>query len=336
MIRIGVVGYGYWGPNIVRNFNSANGSKVVAICDKDPQMLVHIANEHPGIRAVSSYDEIVTSTDIDAVAIATSVSTHYELARKALENGKHAFVEKPFTATTAEAASLIEIAEQKHLKIMVDHTFLFTGAIRKIKDLIDNRDLGKIYYYDSTRFSLGLFQRDVNVVWDLAPHDFAIMNYLISEKPTHVSAFGRSHVNHQEDIAYITIHFASSLLAHFSVNWISPVKIRNILIGGDRRMLVWNDVNADEKVKIYDKGAAIKDREGFRELLVNYRSGDVLVPQISQKEALRDECESFVSCIEKNTIPINDGHAGLEVVRMLETCAQSMKHNGKIVKLNYS
>lgn len=336
MIRIGVVGYGYWGPNIVRNFNSASGSKVVAICDKDPQMLIHIANEYPSISAVSSYEDIVTSPNIDAVAIVTSVSSHYELARKALEHGKHIFVEKPFTASIAEAVSLIELAEQKHLKIMVDHTFLFTGAIRKIKELIDNKDLGKIYYYDSTRFSLGLFQRDVNVVWDLAPHDFAIMNYLITEKPTHVTAFGKSHVNHQEDIAYITIHFASNLLAHFSVNWIAPVKIRNILIGGDRRMLVWNDVNADEKIKIYDKGAEIKDREGFRELLVNYRSGDVLVPQISQKEALKDECDNFVSCIEKNSIPINDGHAGLEVVRMLDACSQSMKHNGKTVKISYT
>lgn len=336
MIRIGVVGYGYWGPNVVRNFNGVNGSKVVAICDKDPQVLSNVTRDYPGTKTTSSFEEIIASPDIDAVAVVTSVSSHYELARKALENGKHIFVEKPFTASVAEALTLIEIAEQKKLKIMVDHTFLFTGAVRKIKELIDNKDLGDIYYYDSTRLNLGLFQHDVNVVWDLAPHDFAIMNHLIREKPTGISAFGKSHINHQEDIAYITVHFASNLLAHFSVNWISPVKIRNVLIGGNRRMLVWNDVNADEKIKIYDKGAVLTDREDIRELLVNYRSGDILVPQISQKEALKNECEHFISCIEGNHTPLSDGHAGLEVVRMLEACSQSLRNNGKTVKINYS
>jgi len=336
MIKIGVIGYGYWGPNIVRNFNSIEGAKVVAVCDKDAGALHKVTKIYPDTKTYTSCDDILTSPDIDAVAVVTSVSSHYELARKALENGKHVFVEKPFTATTAQAVHLIQLAEKLHLKILVDHTFLFSGAVVKIKEMIDNKDLGKVFYYDSVRINLGLFQHDINVVWDLAPHDFAIMNYLIQEKPVSLSAFGKSHVNHHADIAYITVHFESNIIAHFSVNWLSPVKIRSILVGGEKKMVVWNDINADEKVKVYDKGIDVTSKEGMYDMLVNYRSGDVLSPQISQTEALKNECEHFVDCIEKDKTPISDGYAGLEVVRMLETCDESLRNNGKTIKLNYA
>jgi len=333
LLNVGVIGYGYWGPNVVRNFNSTEGARVVAICDKDPEGLKRAARMNPGISTVSSDDEILKSPDIDVVAVVTSVSTHYPLARRALENGKHIFVEKPFTASAAEAESLIEIAAKRNLKIMVDHTFLFTGAVRKIKELISGGSLGNIFYYDSTRVNLGLFQHDVNVVWDLAPHDFAIMNYLIDERPEYISAYGRSHYNHLEDIAYITLHFNSNIVAHFSVNWISPVKIRNVLIGGEKKMLVWDDISEDEKIKVYDKGVDINSKQGMYDIMFHYRTGDVLAPHINRTEALKLECEHFIQCILNDKSPVSDGAAGLEVVRMLEACAKSIHDNGRMVKV---
>jgi len=334
LINIGVIGYGYWGPNVVRNFNNAEGARVVAVCDKDQEILKKVMKANPGVLAVASVDDITASKNIDVVAIVTSVSSHYELARKALENGKHVFIEKPFTATAAEAASLIELAENRKLKIMVDHTFLFTGAVRTIKELIDNKTLGDIFYYDSVRVNLGLFQHDVNVVWDLAPHDFAIMNYLINEKPMYIAACGKSHINHLEDIAYITAHFNSNILAHFSVNWMSPVKIRHVLIGGEKKMLVWDDINPDEKIKVYDKGVVVTTKQGIYDMLVSYHTGDVLAPHVSQIEALKLECEHFVDCIVNDKKPINDGYSGLEVVRMLEACDRSMRDRGRMVRVH--
>ncbi len=334
ILNIGVIGYGYWGPNIVRNFNSTEGARVVAICDKDPQVLKKVTKANPGVLAVTSVDDIVKSKDIDVVAIVTSVSSHYQLALKALENGKHIFVEKPFTTSVADAISLIEAAEKRNLKIMVDHTFLFTGAVRKIKELITSKILGNIFYYDSTRINLGLFQHDINVVWDLAPHDFAIMNYLISERPSYISAFGKSHVNHLEDVAYINLHFNSNIIAHFSVNWISPVKIRNVFIGGEKKMLVWDDINENEKIKVYDKGVEVDSKEGMYDVLLHYRTGDVLAPHITQTEALKLECEHFIGCIQNNTKPLSDGMAGLEVVKMLEACNKSIHNNGKMIRVD--
>ena len=333
MVRIGIIGYGYWGPNIVRNFNTLLNAKVCAVCDSNPQVLKRCAESNSGIATVSDYKQVTASPDIDAVAIVTPVSTHFELARSALENGKHVFVEKPFTDSVPHAESLIELAEKKNLTIMVDHTFIFTGAVRKIKELMDSRALGNIYYYDSTRVNLGLFQHDVNVIWDLAPHDFSILNYVVGDEVRGLSACGRSHVNGFEDIAYITVYFASSMIAHINVNWLSPVKIRTTLIGGEKKMLVWNDVNEDEKIKVYDKGIDVTTKEGIYNLLVNYRSGDIWTPKIEKQEALKQESALFVDCIMSGTKPANDGRAGLQVVRQLTACDKSLRLNGKTIAL---
>jgi len=333
MIRVGVIGYGYWGPNIVRNFNSVEGARVAAVCDKNLEALKKLSVTNPEIRLCNDSSQVLAAADIDAVAIVTPVCAHYALAKAALENGKHVFVEKPFTATSAQALDLIEISEKAGLKIMVDHTFLFTGAVRLIKKLIGEGELGDIYYYDSIRVNLGLFQHDVNVVWDLAPHDFSIMRYLINERPVALNAWGSSHINNMEDIAYVTVHFASSKIAHFSVNWLSPVKVRTTLIGGEKKMLVWNDVIADDKIKIYDKGVEVQNRQGIYDLLVSYRSGDMRAPKVEQTEALKLECQHFVDCIEKNTTPINNAYCGLEVVQMLEACDVSLRNKGKLVNI---
>lgn len=333
IIKIGVIGYGYWGPNIVRNFNSIEGAKVLSVCDLNEDSLKRAKGVYPSLELTSDCNEIISSKDIDAVAVITPVSTHFELTKKALENGKHVFVEKPFTTTVAEAEELIELAEKKHLTIMVDHTFLFTGAVKKIKEILDRDMLGDIYYYDSVRVNLGLFQHDVNVVWDLAPHDFSMMDYLISERPEALSATGKSHINGYEDVAYITVHFANNVIAHFSVNWLSPVKVRTTLIGGTKKMLLWNDVDADEKIKIYDKGIKVQNKEGIYRLLVSYRSGDMWAPKVEHVEALKLESEYFVDCIVNGKTPINDGHAGLRVVKMLEACNKSLKYHGQVVIL---
>ena len=333
MIRIGVIGYGYWGPNIVRNFNSVDGVKVTSICDKNQQALSRAKKIYPTIQFSNDCDEVVKSPDIDAVAVVTPVSTHFELAKKALLNGKHIFVEKPFTSTVTQAEELIELAEKKHLKIMVDHTFIYTGAVRKISEIIQEDELGDLYYYDSIRVNLGLFQSDVNVVWDLAPHDFAIMDFLIDEEPAAISATGKGHVNSLEDTAYITVHFSNNMIAHFNVNWLSPVKVRKTLIGGQKKMLVWNDVEADEKIKVYDKGIEVKNEEGVYKLLVSYRSGDMWAPKIDQTEALRLEAECFANCIADDEVPPNDGNAGMRVVKMLEACDRSLKNEGQLVRL---
>lgn len=333
MLNVGVIGYGYWGPNIVRNFYRPDRSTVTMVCDKSPEMLRRVAQSYPSLPTTTDPDDILKSSKIDVVAVVTPVWTHFELAKRALQNGKHVFVEKPFTATTAQALELVELAEKKGLKIMVDHTFLFTGAVRKIRQLIDDGVLGDLYYYDSTRVNLGLFQHDVNVIWDLAPHDLSIMNYLIDRSPEAVVATGQKHLNGHEDIAFITIYFPGNVIAHVNVNWLSPVKVRTTLIGGEKKMLVWNDLAADEKIKVYDKGVDIKSREGVYELLVSYRSGDMWAPQVEQTEALRLEVDHLIDCIEKNKKPINDGYSGYQVVQVLEAAEQSLKSRGELVKL---
>ncbi len=333
MIRIAVVGYGYWGPNIVRNFNSINEAEVVTVCDSNPDALKKITNTYPGIRITSDYNEIVTSPDIDAVAVVTPVFMHYEIARKALLNSKHVFVEKPFTSSVTEAEELIEIADKKNLIIMVDHTFLFTGAVKKIKEIIDNNVLGNVYYFDSTRVNLGLFQHDINVIWDLAPHDLSIMDYILNQEAEGVVTTGRAHLNGKEDIAFITVYFSNNLIAHFNVNWLSPVKIRSTLIGGDKKMLVWNDLESDEKIKIYDKGVELKSREHIYDLLVSYRSGDMWIPKIDQTEALKAEAQYFIECLKNNKTPMNDGKSGLRVVKILEATDKSLKKSGALITL---
>jgi predicted dehydrogenase len=340
MINIGVVGFGYWGPNVARNFNSTPGARVVAISDADEASLKLAGQNYPGVHLTSRLEELLTSPDVDAVAIVTPVSSHFDIARAALLNGKHIFIEKPFTASVTEAEQLIELAERKRLKIMVDHTFLFTGAVRKIKELIDEGVLGDLYYFDSIRVNLGIFQKDVNVVWDLAPHDLSIMDYLINKEPTAVMATGVAHFNNAlEDVAYITVYFPNNVIAHLNVNWLSPVKIRTTLIGGQKKMLVWNDLASDEKIRVYDKG--VEGLEGLesesKEIAygrrVSYRSGDMWAPRVNQVEALKGETAYFVHCINMNETPQNDGYAGLRIVRMLEAIIKSLNGGGIVVRL---
>lgn len=333
MIRIGVIGYGYWGVNVVRNLNGIEGGKVVAICDVSEEARRRAQKAFPGAEVTADPRYVVSSPDVDAVAVVTPVSSHFELARLALLNGKHIFVEKPFTSRARQAEELIDLAERKNLLIMVDHTFLFTGAVRKIKQFIETDILGKLYYFDSIRVNLGLFQHDVNVVWDLAPHDLAIMDFLIDKTAVAVVTTGESHINSLEDVAYMTIYFSDKMIAHLNVNWLSPVKVRTTLIGGGKKMLVWNDLDVDEKIRIYDKGVEVNNREGIYDLLVSYRSGDMWVPKVDQIEALKLESQSFIDCINNRTVPVNDGRAGLRVVQMLEAADRSLSKKGEMVFL---
>ncbi|HEY7096243.1 MAG TPA: Gfo/Idh/MocA family oxidoreductase [Terriglobales bacterium] len=333
MVKFGVIGYGYWGPNVVRNLQSLQGAQVHAVCDKSSAARQRIHKAHPNLYVTADAAEVMTSPEVDAVAVVTPVWTHFELAKQALENGKHVFVEKPFTSNVKQAEILIDLAIQKNLKIMVDHTFLFTGAVRKIKQLLQEGNLGKLYYYDSTRVNLGLFQHDVNVIWDLAPHDLSIMDYLIEASPEALVATGQTHLNGHEDVAFITLYFPEKVIAHVNVNWLSPVKVRTTLIGGEKKMLVWNDLEADEKIKVYDKGVQIKSQEGLYDLLVSYRSGDMWAPQLEQVEALRQELTYFVDCIANDRTPFNDGVAGLRVVKMLEAANESLSKRGALVYL---
>jgi len=334
---MGVIGYGYWGPNIVRNLRGVDGCEVATVCDRSPGALTRVAQAYPEVATTTDASELMTSPKIDAVAIVTPVHTHFALAKSALEHGKHVFIEKPFTTTTAQAEELIELATRRNLTIMVDHTFLFTGAVRKIRQLMDEGVLGDIYYYDSTRVNLGLFQHDVSVVWDLAPHDLSIMDFLIHDKPEAVIATGETHLNGLVDVAYITVYFPGNTIAHINVNWLSPVKIRTTLIGGEKRMLVWNDLEADEKLKIYDKGVAVNGngngKQGLYDLLVSYRSGDMWAPRVEQTEALKVELSYFVECVRTTQTPINDGVAGLRVVQLLEAADRSLKERGKTITL---
>jgi predicted dehydrogenase len=332
MLRIGVVGYGYWGPNIVRNFSTANGSEVTMVCDMNQQTLKKVKKAYPQISVTDNIDELIKSPDVDAIAIATPVFTHHDLAKKALEAGKSIFLEKPFTYTVAEAEDLVELAAKKNLKLMVDHTFLYTGAVRKIRQLIDDGTLGNLYYFDSIRVNLGLFQHDVNVVWDLAPHDISIMDYVIGEKPQAVVATGVGHFDRDlEDVAYLTFYYDHNIIAHINVNWLSPVKVRTTLLGAEKKMLVWNDLEPDEKIKIYDKGVQVKSKEGKYNLLVNYRSGDMWAPKVEHTEALKLMAEKFVDYVENGGTVVNDGIAGLNNVKMLEAASKSLNNKGAMV-----
>jgi len=333
MIRVGVIGYGYWGPNIVRNLHGLESTRVEMVCDKSPNALARVRKAYPNVRTASDPAEILRSPEIDAIAVITPVWTHYDLAKMALENGKHIFIEKPFTSSSEQAEELIELAARRNLKIMVDHTFLFTGAVRKIRELTESGALGDLYYYDSLRVNLGLFQHDVSVIWDLAPHDLAIMDHVIKGEPEAIVATGEKHLNGVEDVAFMTVYFPRNVIAHINVNWLSPVKIRTTLIGGQKKMLVWNDLVADEKIRIYDKGVDITSGEGIRDLLVSYRTGDMWAPQVEQLEALHVELGYFADCITNDKTPFNDGHAGLRVVRMLEAAEVSIQKRGELVRL---
>ena len=332
-MNFGVIGYGYWGPNVVRNLMTVEGSRVLGIADLSPAARKRAQALYPSVPVTADAAELIRSKEIDAIAIVSPVWTHHELAKAALENGKHVFVEKPLTSTVEQGQELIELAWKKNLRIMVDHTFLFTGAVRKIRELVDQGSVGKLYYYDSTRVNLGLFQHDINVLWDLAPHDLSIMDHVLGVHPEAIVATGQKHMSSHEDVAYLTLYFPEKLIAHINVNWLSPVKIRMTLIGGEKKMLVWNDLVADEKLRVYDKGVDVTSQEGVYKTLVNYRSGDMWSPQLEQGEALQRELKYFVECIESGKDPFNDGRAGLRVVKMLQAATESLEKRGAQVYL---
>lgn len=336
MINIGIIGYGYWGPNLARNFNANPNCKLIRIADLDETRRSLASCDYPSADVVDNPYYVTDAKDVDVVVIATPVTTHFELSKRALLNGKYLWIEKPMTASSTEAEELLELSDKKKLIIMVDHTFIFTGAVQKIKETINNGELGDIIYYDSVRVNLGLFQHDINVIWDLAPHDFSIMDYLIDKKPLLISATGSSTIlSNVEEIAYVTVKFDNGMIAHFHVNWISPVKIRRVMIGGSRKMIVFDDLNADEKIKIYDKGVSLSNssKDKLYKYLIKYRTGDMCSPSINGQEALKVEVSHFVDCIENDKKPISDGEAGLRVVKLLEAAHTSLKKNGVFVKI---
>ena len=335
MLKIGVIGYGYWGPNLVRNFMEAPGSTVIAVCDLRPERLNQLIVRYPTIKTCTSSSQLLDDREIDAIVIATPVSTHHELSLAALQAGKHVLVEKPLAANSEQALELIAEAAQRKLVLMVDHTFVYTGAVRKIRELITKQELGEIYYYDAVRVNLGLFQHDVNVIWDLAIHDLSIMDYVLPSRAVAVSATGISNIPGQpENVAYITLFFACPQIAHVHVNWLTPVKVRHTLIGGSERMILYDDLDPSEKVKVYDKGIRVSQSpEDVYEMLVSYRSGDMWAPRLDATEALHTEALHFIDCIQNGTQPETDGLAGLRLVRIVEAAEQSLRARGELVEI---
>lgn len=335
MIKVGVIGYGYWGPNLVRNFMEAPGSTVVAVCDLRPERLAHMQSRHPTIQIVSDCQALFRDPSIDAIVIATPVSSHFDLAMAALKAGKHVLVEKPLAANSEQGSLLIDEAAKRRKVLMVDHTFVYTSAVRKIRDLIAAKALGEIYYYDAVRVNLGLFQHDVNVIWDLAIHDLSIMDYVLPMKATAVSATGISHIPGQpENVAYITLFFDAPQIAHVHVNWLTPVKVRHTLIGGSEKMILYDDLEPSEKVKIYDKGVTVSQSpEAVYEMLVSYRSGDMWAPRLDATEALQSEAQHFIDCIENSKRPETDGEDGLRLVKIVEAAEKSLRARGQLVEI---
>ena len=343
MIHVGVIGYGYWGPNLVRNLSEISNADVVAVSDLRHERLAQVRSRYPAVDTYSDYRDLITDPRIDAIAVATPVSTHYPLGLQVLQAGKHLLMEKPLTLNSGEALRLIEEAERRRLVLAVDHTFVHTGSVRRIREIVTTGGLGDIYYYDSVRVNLGLFQHDVNVLWDLAVHDLAIMDYVLPNQPCALSSSGISHVaGEPENIAYLTLYFETNLIAHIHVNWLAPVKVRRTLLGGSQKMIVYDDLEPSEKVKVYDKGITVNGNghdhgngngQKVYQMLVGYRTGDMWAPQLDMSEALGVELRQFVRCIEHNERPVADGHAGLRVVRILEAATRSMKERGRVIEL---
>src|SRR5687767_10333883 len=335
MIRVGVIGYGYWGPNLVRNFMLAPGSAVTRVCDLREERLTPLQKIYPGLKTCTRATDLINDPDIDAVVIATPVSSHFELALAALQAGKHVLVEKPLASTSDQGRRLVDEAAARKLVLLVDHTFVYTEAVRKIRELISSGQLGQIYYYDAVRVNLGLFQHDVNVIWDLAIHDLSIIDYVLPEKPVAISATGISHIPGQpENVAYITLFFASPQIAHVHVNWLTPVKVRHTLIGGSEKMILYDDLEPSEKVKIYDRGVTVSQSpEAVYEMLVSYRSGDMWAPRLEATEALLTEAHHFIDCINNGTQPETDGQAGLRLVRIVEAAEKSLRARGQLVEI---
>jgi predicted dehydrogenase len=337
-IQVGVIGCGYWGPNLVRNFAGIEGFDLKVVADLRQERLELVRRRYPAVQTTTNTWEVLAAPEIDAVAIATPVSTHFELAREALLQGKHVLLEKPMSAMAVEARELVHLARAAGLTLLVDHTFIYTGAVRKIREIIDSGELGEVLYFDSVRVNLGLFQHDVNVVWDLAPHDFSILTYLIDKRPVGVSAIGVNHVPYNasklETMAYVTVTFEDNTLAHFHLNWLSPVKIRRTLIGGSKKLLVYDQLSDDEQVKVYDAGVTTINTDGqISRSLIQYRTGDTFSPKVDRTEALELECRHFLQCILSRQTPTTDGEFGMHVVTLLEAAAESLKRGGQIVHL---
>jgi predicted dehydrogenase len=332
MINCAIIGYGYWGPNLVRNFGATPNTAVHTVADLRAERLAIVSRTYPNIRVTSDIDSIWTNGEIDAVIIATPVFTHFDLAKKALLAGKHVLLEKPMTDTVAHAEELIALSKKQGRVLMVDHTFLYTSAVQKMKSLIDSGELGHVKYFDSTRINLGLIQQDVNVLWDLAPHDISILDYLIDQKPVSVQATGISHIhNGIENIAYLTVKYAHDFIAHFHCSWSSPVKIRMMLLGGDKKMVVFNDMEPTEKIRIYDTAHTVSSDEEKRKVLVDYRVGDVYIPKLEIKEALGGMAKDFIDSILNGSKPIANYESGLNTIKILEAAQISIKEKGREV-----
>ena len=338
LVGVGVVGYGYWGPNLVRNFANTDGAHVVAVSDLSSDKLSLARRRYPGIVTTAEFRDLLTDSRVDAIVIATPVQSHYDLALRALRAGKHVFVEKPLAQTSEQVRHLIQEAAARKLVLMVDHTFLYTPAVQKIRELISEGSLGDIYYYNGIRASLGLFQTDVNVIWDLAVHDISIIQYILNETPVAVSSTGAYHVaGTPANMAHITLFFQSSCIAHVNVNWLSPVKIRQTLIGGSRKMIVYDDLEATEKIKLYDKGITIgRAEEDAHQFRIGYRAGDMWAPHLAVKEALQTEAEHFIACVRTGASPVSNGTTGLQVVEILEAASSSIAEQGKPVPLPHT
>lgn len=337
MINVGVIGYGYWGPNLVRNFSGIPEAQVHSVADFDEQRLGLLKSRYPAIDVTTDFRTLISDPGIDAVVIATPVSSHFELALQALRGGKHVFIEKPLTETAEQAEQLIAEAEKRSLVLHVDHTFLYTGAVRKIRDLVVKGEIGELYYYDSVRVNLGLFQSDVDVMWDLAVHDLSIMDYVFPMTPTAVSASGVKHVHGKPtNVAFLTVFFEENCIAHFHVNWLTPVKVRRTLIGGSRKMIVYDDLEPSEKIKVYEKGITTEgDKEHAYQQRIGYRTGDMWAPKLEVMEALEVEAKHFARCITEGERSISDGQAGLRIVQILEAATRSLNERGRPVKLGW-
>ena len=335
---IGVIGCGYWGPNLLRNFAENEAAQLRWICDLDEKRLGAMGRRYPAARTTTEYRDLIADAELDAVAVVTPVATHFQIAKEALSAGKHVLMEKPLTATAGEAEELIALAEKNQRVLMVDHTFVYTGAVRKMKEILTSGELGDLLYFDSVRINLGLFQRDINVLWDLAPHDLSIMDYLIERQPQAISALGSSHIERGiENIAYLVMLFPDQFIAHFHFNWLAPVKIRRTMIAGSSKMILYDDIEPTEKVRIYDKGVTanrIDDREAEYQTLVSYRTGDVWAPKLDSTEALRHVVAEFLESIRDCRKPLTDGYAGLRVIRLLEAAQQSIKNGGQAIILS--
>ena len=335
MINVGVVGYGYWGPNLVRNLAEVSRVKLAAVADSSPEKLALVQRRFPAVTTTADYQDLIRDPSIDAIAIATPVSTHFELGMAVLKAGKHLWLEKPMTETSLQARQLLDEAERRNLILFVDHTFVYTGAVRKMREIVASGELGKILYYDSSRVNLGLFQRDVNVIADLGVHDFSILDHLLQEHPNAVSAGGINHFpGTPENLAYITMFYDSGTIAHINVSWLAPVKVRQILLGGSNKMITYDDLEPSEKIKVYDKGVSFTDDpKKIYEMRVGYRTGDMWAPKLNEGEALRIAVEHFVDCIEKSQPPETDGRMGLRVVELVEAATSSMRGRGETVHI---